>query len=155
MPTHRGSLIFSRLRPSEIQGLQWIDVDSDWLHIRRGVVRNIVDKTKTEESIARYFLSSSLWKGLFELWKHSPRRLSSKWTFPNANNKPVDLKSLVFRIIRPTLDPKGIEWKGIYAGRAIRLYWMMRQGWNYQQWSKFGSHAGQPEHRYGVQSNIE
>jgi len=26
---------------------------------------------------------------------------------------------------------------------AIRLYWMMRQGWDYQQWSKFGSHARQ------------
>src|ERR1700716_4496113 len=34
---------------------------------------------------------------------------------------------------------------------AIRLYWMMRQGWDYQQWSKFGSHAGQPGHRHGVQ----
>src|SRR5207253_5353526 len=22
---------------------------------------------------------------------------------------------------------------------AVRLYWMMRQGWDYQQWSKFGS----------------
>ena len=38
---------------------------------------------------------------------------------------------------------------------AIRLYWMMRQGWNYQQWNKFGSHAGQPGNRDGVQSNIE
>jgi transposase len=26
---------------------------------------------------------------------------------------------------------------------AVRLYWMMRQGWDYQQWIKFGSHAGQ------------
>ena len=24
-------------------------------------------------------------------------------------------------------------------------------GWDYQQWSKFGSHAGQPGHRHGVQ----
>jgi transposase len=38
---------------------------------------------------------------------------------------------------------------------AVRLYWMMRQGWDYQQWSKFGSHAGQPGHRDGVPSNIE
>jgi transposase len=38
---------------------------------------------------------------------------------------------------------------------AVRLYWMMRQGWNYQQWSKFGSHAGQPGNRDGVPSNIE
>jgi len=34
---------------------------------------------------------------------------------------------------------------------AVRLYWMMRQGWDYEQWSKFGSqgrkygsHAGEP-----------
>jgi transposase len=38
---------------------------------------------------------------------------------------------------------------------AIRLYWMMRQGWDYEQMTKFGSHAGQPGHRDGVQSNIE
>jgi transposase len=38
---------------------------------------------------------------------------------------------------------------------AVRLYWMMCQGWDYQQWSKFGSHAGQPGHRDGVQSNTE
>ena len=33
---------------------------------------------------------------------------------------------------------------------AVRLYWMMRQGWDYQQWNKFGSHAGQPVHVHGV-----
>ena len=38
---------------------------------------------------------------------------------------------------------------------AVRLYWMMRQGWDYQQWKKFGSHVGQPGNRHGVQSNIE
>jgi transposase len=35
---------------------------------------------------------------------------------------------------------------------AVRLFWMMRQGWDYEQWKKFGSHAGQPGHRDGVQS---
>jgi transposase len=38
---------------------------------------------------------------------------------------------------------------------AVRLYWMMRQGWDYQQWIKFGSHAGQPGTGHGVLSNIE
>jgi len=64
------------------------------------------------------------------------------------------------------------EWRGKYVhlmmrrGRktakvamarrlAIRLYWMMRQEWDYQQWSKFGSHAGQPGTGDGVPSNIE
>jgi hypothetical protein len=34
---------------------------------------------------------------------------------------------------------------------AVRLYWMMRQGWDYEQVKKFGSHAGQPGNRDGVQ----
>jgi transposase len=38
---------------------------------------------------------------------------------------------------------------------AVCLFWMMRKEWNYEQVKKFGSHAGQPEHRHGVQSNTE
>jgi transposase len=34
---------------------------------------------------------------------------------------------------------------------AVCLYWMLRQGWDYQQWAKFGSHVGQPGNRHGVQ----
>ncbi len=34
---------------------------------------------------------------------------------------------------------------------AVCLYWMLRQGWDYQQWIEFGSHAGQPENSHGVQ----
>jgi transposase len=34
---------------------------------------------------------------------------------------------------------------------AIQMYWMMRKGWDYEQVKKFGSHAGQPGHRHGVQ----
>jgi transposase len=38
---------------------------------------------------------------------------------------------------------------------AIGLYWMWRKGWNYEQMKKFGSHAGQPGNRDGVQQNTE
>ena len=38
---------------------------------------------------------------------------------------------------------------------AVGLYWMWRKGWDYEQWNKFGSHAGQPGHRHGVQHNTE
>ena len=34
---------------------------------------------------------------------------------------------------------------------AVCLYWMLRQGWDYQQWVEFGSHARQPGNRHGVQ----
>jgi transposase len=38
---------------------------------------------------------------------------------------------------------------------AVRLYWMMRKEWDYEQLRKFGSHAGKPGHRHGVQQNTE
>ena len=38
---------------------------------------------------------------------------------------------------------------------AIRLYWMWRQGLDYGELVKFGSHAGQPGNPDGVQQNIE
>jgi len=34
---------------------------------------------------------------------------------------------------------------------AVRLYWMWRKGWDYQQVLRFGSHAGQPVHVHGVE----
>ena len=34
---------------------------------------------------------------------------------------------------------------------AVRLYWMMRKEWNYEQVKKFGSHVGQPGTGHGVQ----
>ena len=34
---------------------------------------------------------------------------------------------------------------------AVHLYWMWRQGWDYSQFEKLGSHAGTPGHRDGVQ----
>ena len=34
---------------------------------------------------------------------------------------------------------------------AVHLYWMWRQGWDYGQFAKFGSHAGEPGNRHGVQ----
>ena len=50
---------FMGLRPGEIQGLQWEDIDSlpgdsgiRWIHIRRAVARNIVGETKTTSSVA-------------------------------------------------------------------------------------------------------
>jgi transposase len=34
---------------------------------------------------------------------------------------------------------------------AVHLYWMWRQGWDYGQFEKFGSHAGEPGNRHDVQ----
>lgn len=33
---------------------------------------------------------------------------------------------------------------------GIRLYWMWRRGWNYEQLESFGSYTGQPGNRHAV-----
>ena len=38
---------------------------------------------------------------------------------------------------------------------AVRMYWMWRKGWDYEQMRKFSSHAGQPGNRDGVHLNTE
>ena len=38
---------------------------------------------------------------------------------------------------------------------AVRMYWMWRKGWDYDQVRQFGSHVGEPENRQGVESNTE
>jgi transposase len=38
---------------------------------------------------------------------------------------------------------------------AVQMFWMWRKGWDYEQVRRFGSHAGQPGNRDGVQSNTE
>jgi transposase len=38
---------------------------------------------------------------------------------------------------------------------AVRLYWMWRKGWDYEQMTKFSSHAGQPGTGDGVRLNTE
>jgi hypothetical protein len=50
-------------------------------------------------------------------------------------------------------DSAGTEDAKVAMARrlAVCLYWMMRQGWDYQQWVEFGSHAGQSGNRHGVQ----
>jgi hypothetical protein len=38
---------------------------------------------------------------------------------------------------------------------AVRLYWMWRKGWDYEQMTKFGSHVGRPGNRHGAVKHRE
>jgi len=107
---------FLGLRPGEIQGLQWEDFDEEWVHIRRAVARGVVGETKTKSSVASLPLIAPVRIPL-NLWRQKSGSPSEGWVFPNGNDKPLDLKSLVHRVIVPTLKAKKIEWKTLYAGR--------------------------------------
>jgi len=107
---------FLGLRPGEIQGLRWEDIDDNWIHIRRAVVRNVVGETKTKSSVASLPLIAPVRIPL-TLWHEKKGKPTEGWLFPNAKGKPVDLRSVIARTIVPTLEEKKIEWKTLYAGR--------------------------------------
>jgi integrase len=114
---------FLGLRPGEIQGLRWEDVDSvaddqglQWIHIRRAVARNVIGETKTTSSVASLPLIAPVLIPL-NLWRAKRGNPVEGWIFPNGKGKPVDLRSVIGRTIVPTLNGKKIEWKTLYAGR--------------------------------------
>ena len=114
---------FLGLRPGEIQGLRWEDVDSvaddqglQWINIRRAVVRNRVGETKTTSSVASLPLIAPVLIPL-NLWRAKSQNPVEGWIFPNSRGTPIDLQSVVKRTIVPTLTAENIEWKTLYAGR--------------------------------------
>jgi integrase len=99
---------FTGLRPGEIQGLRWSDIEEDWVHIRRSIVRGKEGELKTANSLASLPLIAPV-KIPLALWRQKAG--------DNERVFPRDLKTLVKFIIAPTVRAKKLEWKGLYAGR--------------------------------------
>jgi integrase len=99
---------FVGLRPGEIQGLQWGDVEEDWIHIRRSIVRGVEGELKTSGSTRSLPLISPV-KIALALWRQKAG--------DNERVFPQQLQTLIKLIIRPKLSAKGLKWKGLYAGR--------------------------------------
>jgi integrase len=124
-----GLACFLALGPAEIQGLQWGDVDRDWLHIRRNVVLGQEGTTKTIDRAASLPLLDEVRVPL-ELW-----RKASKHTEHEDRIIP-DLHNLINRVIKPhvlgekntakqkrctrcDIVPKAsaVQWRGMYSAR--------------------------------------
>lgn len=104
---------FAALRPAEIRGLQWADYDGAELNIRRGVWRNVVGETKTEDSAATVPVIEPLRALLTKLRAQSP----DGYMLQNSAGKPLSLDSLNMRVITPAMGKAGLPWRGYYPGR--------------------------------------
>jgi len=125
---------FAGLRPNEIIALRWDDVDSEWLHIRRGMVNGKLDTPKTRESTRDIPLLEQLRVPL-ELWRQKSKDTSG-WIFPSEGTltaeriiapemqhlaggpSPINLNSLCQKVIAPAVRKAGLTWKPLKAGRT-------------------------------------
>jgi integrase len=111
-----GLAFFLGLRPSEISGLRWEDVGDSSISIQRAVVSGIVGPTKTPESVATLPMFEPVFS-LLKNWHRINGEPKTGWVFLNQQNRPVNMINFQRTWIEPTLQQKGIEWKGLYACR--------------------------------------
>jgi integrase len=115
---------FLGLGPAEIAGLQWGDVDEDWIHIRRNKpAHGKVGPPKTKERMAPVPIIDPVRVPL-ELWRAKCEDTATEaWII-------TDLPNMINRVIKPhvigekecdrcekTPKTSGVTWKGLYAGR--------------------------------------
>ncbi len=115
---------FLGLGPAEIAGLQWGDIDTDWIHIRRNKpAHGQVGPPKTKERMAPVPIIDQVRVPL-EFWR-------GKCENPHGENWVIaDLPNMINRVIKPhvigenecdrcekTPKASSVTWKGLYAGR--------------------------------------
>lgn len=111
-----GLAFFLGLRPSEIAGLDWSDIDGDILHVQRGAVNGVVDQTKTHGSVRDLPIIKPLNAMLASL-RRQRGNPDAGYVFPRANGGPLNVESFVTHVIKPLLDAAGIAWRGLYSAR--------------------------------------
>jgi len=107
---------FCGLRPGEISGLKWEDVEREWIHVRRSSWRGIIGKTKTDDAVASIPLIEPV-RSMLTAWKAIQPQVVNGWVFENNVGEPMDMSSFASRVIVPLLKAKKIRWRGLYAGR--------------------------------------
>jgi integrase len=110
-------LCFLGLRPSECAALRWEDFDAEQVHIRRGLVRRIIDTPKSASSVASLPLIDQVRVPLL-LWNQACGSPKEGWLFPaKSGDLPIDISNLARTVIIPICKAAHIEWKGLHAGR--------------------------------------
>jgi integrase len=113
------ALAFIGLRRGEISGLQWGDINlaSGSLWVRRSAWQGkAAARPKNVQSIRQVTMGAVATKSLERL-----RRLSTAindYVFENEAGNPLDLGLYSSRVLRPTLEDRGVKcWKGYHSGR--------------------------------------
>ncbi|HXP38854.1 MAG TPA: tyrosine-type recombinase/integrase [Candidatus Acidoferrales bacterium] len=106
---------FAGMRKGEIQGLQWGDIDGEFIHVRRAFSRGVAGTPKSKKSLRAIPLIQPV-RGLLMLWR-SKAGDGVAWVFPNSEGKAWDMADFATKVIKPALKKAGIEWKGFHAGR--------------------------------------
>jgi integrase len=122
---------FLGTRPSEANGIQWSDIDQDFIHLRRGIVHRVIDDLKTAGSVRSLPIIEPI-RTLLAL-QPVPHGI---WVFQNRyNENPQYFGDMVRTVIRPAIEKwnashdasRQLVWKSLYGLRrtAASTLWSL------------------------------
>ncbi len=97
------------LRPGEILGLKWVNLEAPHANIRQRVYRGVIDSPKSPKSIRRAALSGTLLTDVSEWRALCVNTNPEAWVFPSERDTPLR-KDNVWRRIGPKLAAVGLGW---------------------------------------------
>ena len=108
---------FTGMRTSEIDGLQWQDVDfaRKEIHVRRALVDGKLGEPKTPESTRDITMSPIVFEALQA--QHQVTFGKSKFVFCDNQGNPFDYRNVNRRIWTPTLKNLGLKHRRAYETR--------------------------------------
>jgi integrase len=105
---------FAGMRKGEIQGLQWSDLDENYIHVRRAFSRGVVGTPKSKRALRSLPIIQPV-RGLLMLWRKKAG--DGAWIFTNTEGGAMNLDLFATTTIKPALRKAGLQWKGYHAGR--------------------------------------
>lgn len=101
----------SGLRRGELLGLLWKDIswDNGQIHVRRSVVRGVLEEPKSKTSTRAVIVPPAAMKALKKHRMASPFKSEDDLVFPNNGGKPMDPNNMVRRHFLPALKRAGVK----------------------------------------------
>jgi integrase len=104
------------MRPGEIFGLKWKDIEADSINIAQRVYRGKIDSPKTGRRIVA--LSKRLQETVAQWREQSGFPGPEEWVFPSENpNSPLAKDNCWHRLIKPKLKKVNLDWVNFQAMR--------------------------------------
>jgi integrase len=115
------ALAFLGLRRAEISGLKWEDlnIDGGSLWVRRSAWQGKASETaKNSQSVREVTIGDVAAASLTRLERLYKSKSLKGYLFENEKGGPLELGLFASRILRPTLELKGVKvWKGYHSAR--------------------------------------
>lgn len=115
---------FVGLREGELRGVEWSDLASDAITVRRSVWKTVVNEPKTTASRQAVPVIPVLATILGE-YRASMQNPKTGVMFHSGNGESMDMDKLAQRVIRPAVEASGLPWYGWHGfrrGIASNLY---------------------------------